>query len=79
MTDRKNEEERREAETRKLFLKDAFKETIKEYLDEKTRVFGKWSLRSLGVALIVALFYFVLSVNGWQHLPSVPTANEIRR
>lgn len=75
----RHEHERRDTEARKRFLKDAFKEAIKEYLDEKTQVFGKWSLRSLGVAVIVALLYFVLSVNGWHHFPAAPTAGEIRR
>lgn len=76
---RRHDEERRDAEARKRFMKDAFKEAIREYLDEKTRLFGKWSLRSLSIAVIVALLYFVLSINGWQHIPATPHTSEIRR
>lgn len=63
--------DRRDLDDRKKFIKDAMKEAMKEWLDEKITIFGRWSLRSLGAALIVALIYFVLTINGWGHVPSV--------
>lgn len=74
---RQYEEERRHAQERKKFMKDAFKEAIREYMDDSVRAFGKWSLRTLGIAVIVALLYFVLSINGWQHIPAASHARDI--
>ena len=66
-----DKDERRNMEERKRFIKDAMKEAFKEYLEEKTSQFGKWSLRTIFAAVLVALIYFVLTMNGWQHIPSV--------
>ena len=66
-----DKDERRNMEERKRFIKDAMKEAFKEYLEEKTTQFGKWSLRTIFAAVLVALIYFVLTMNGWQHIPSV--------
>ncbi len=66
-----NRGERRDMDDRKKFIKDAMKEAFKEYLEEKTSQFGKWSLRTIFAAVMVALVYFMLAINGWQHIPSV--------
>jgi hypothetical protein len=72
-------EERRDMQERKKFIKEAFKEALKEYMDEKTQQFGKWSIRTLFAALVVALLYFVLAINGWQHIPATSHPAEIRK
>jgi hypothetical protein len=45
--------------------KDALKEALKEWLDEKFSQFGKWSAGGIMVAVLGALTYFILQVNGW--------------
>ena len=45
--------------------KEALKEAIKEYLDEKVTSFGWLSLGVLGAAAVCALLYFILTTNGW--------------
>lgn len=49
-------------------VKAAFKEALKEWLEEKFSEFGKWSFRAICAALFAALTYFVLSMSGW-HKP----------
>ena len=56
-------------EEQKQLVKEAFKEASKEWLQEIYQSFGKWSLRALGAALLVALLFFLLTMNGWQHIP----------
>jgi hypothetical protein len=63
--------DKRDHDDRKQFIKDAMKEAMKEWLDEKIMSFGKWSLRAIGAAIIVALVYFILTVNGWSHTPGI--------
>lgn len=48
-------------------LKVIVKTAIKEWLDEQTLKFGKWSLRWLGMATLGALVYFILIMKGWSH------------
>jgi hypothetical protein len=46
-------------------VKEALKEGMREWLDEKFAIFGKWSLAGLGAMALTALCYFILSLNGW--------------
>lgn len=48
-------------------LKDATKEAIKEWLDEKFIQLGKWSAGAIAAATLAGLTYFVLKMNGWRH------------
>lgn len=45
--------------------KDALKEALKEWLDEKFATFGKWSFGAIAAAGFGALAYFILWTNGW--------------
>lgn len=49
-------------------VKQALKEALKEWLDDKYAEFGRWSFRTILVAGLAALVYFILSMNGW-HRP----------
>ena len=46
-------------------LKIIVKVAIKEWLDEQTLKFGKWSLRWLATAALGALLWFILTAQGW--------------
>jgi hypothetical protein len=46
-------------------IKAALKEAIKEWMDEKVLLLGKWSLRTIASAAVFALAYFILTMNGW--------------
>lgn len=46
-------------------IKEALKEAIKEWMDDKVLQFGKWSLYTLACSGIFTLAYFILSVNGY--------------
>jgi hypothetical protein len=48
-------------------LIDATKAAIKETLDDQITEFGKWTLRTLGMALFLAGLIAVLYLNGWTH------------
>ena len=45
--------------------KDALKEALKEWLDEKFAMFGKWSMASIAAAGLAALAWLILTANGW--------------
>lgn len=45
--------------------KDALKEALKEWLDEKFAVFGKWTAAGIAVAALGALAWLILTMNGW--------------
>jgi len=51
----------------KELIKAAFKEAAKEWLDNKFAEFGKWSAMTIAAAALVALIYFILKLNGWNH------------
>lgn len=46
-------------------IKQALKEGLKEWMNEKYAVFGLYSIRAVGVAALGALIYFILWANGW--------------
>lgn len=43
----------------------ALKEAIKEWMDERIKEVGRWSLRGIALATFGALIYFVLTHTGW--------------
>jgi hypothetical protein len=45
--------------------KTALREVIREWLDERTKAVGKWSIRGIGLAAFAALIYFILTHSGW--------------
>ena len=47
-------------------MKDAFKEALKEWLDEKYATVGKWSMRGIASMILVALTYIALQLAGWK-------------
>lgn len=48
-------------------MKIAMREVIKEWLDERFRDVGRWSLRGIALAAFAALMYFILTHTGWSH------------
>jgi hypothetical protein len=46
-------------------VKDALKEGLREWLDEKFAAFGKWSLMGLGAAALAGLVYLAMAGAGW--------------
>lgn len=50
-------------------LKEAYREAMKEWLDEQFTKFGRWSFFALLSAGFAALVYFILVINGW-HPPT---------
>lgn len=53
-------------EEHKELIKAAFKEAAQDWMNEKFRQFGRWSLATIGAAGIIALTYFILVINGWK-------------
>lgn len=53
-------------EEQKEIMKQAFKESYKEFLDEHFATFGKWALSSFIAMALGALTYFILVLNGWK-------------
>ena len=49
--------------------KEAVREALKEWLDEKFALVGKWTVNSVLAVLLAAVVYFVLAFNGWKHSP----------
>jgi hypothetical protein len=45
--------------------KDALKQALKEWLDDKFAQFGRWSFGAICAAGLGALTYFILQMNGW--------------
>ena len=47
--------------------KDAVKEALKEWLDEKFLLVGKWTVNGVLAAGLAALVYVILMQQGWKH------------
>lgn len=59
-----HEANRRRAEDKAL-IKEAVKETLREWLDQKYTTFGKWSFHGVLAMLLAAIAYFIAIQNGW--------------
>jgi len=46
-------------------IKEALKEAIREWLDEKYAAFGKWSFHGLGAMVLCGIVYLAMISNGW--------------
>lgn len=46
-------------------VKDALKEALHEWLDDKFAQFGRWSLLGIGAAALFAMAYLILKSQGW--------------
>lgn len=46
-------------------IKDVFREAIAEWMEDKFKEFGKWSLKGIAVAAFGTLVYFVMVHSGW--------------
>jgi len=49
--------------------KEVVKEALKEWLDEKFILVGKWTVTSIMALALAALVYFMLTYHGWKHSP----------
>lgn len=47
-------------------MKAAVKDALKEWLDEKFAMFGRWGLGSLAALGLAAVVYFILWAYGWR-------------
>jgi len=57
--------------------KDLYKQAWKELLNEVVQEFGWWSLKAIGVLLIGAVIYFILTSQGWIAPPEIhPTIQQ---
>lgn len=46
-------------------VKEALKEALRDWLDEKFMLFGKWSAVGLATLMFGALVYIILRTQGW--------------
>lgn len=53
-----------EDESRRKEIKDAMKEAVNEWLDDKFKQVGKWTVRGISAAALAALVYFILHFGG---------------
>lgn len=49
----------------KAETKEAVKEALREWLDDKYREFGKWSFHGLLAVILAGGLYLALVMNGW--------------
>lgn len=47
-------------------MREAVREGIRDFLDEKFREFGKWSLGGLAAMGLAAIIYLILFAYGWK-------------
>jgi hypothetical protein len=57
-----------ELKLERTLVKEALKEGISDWLDDKYRLVGKYTVRAIGVALFGAVVWFILWAGGW-HSP----------
>ena len=50
---------------REEMTKRALKEALKEWLDERFALFGKWSFAAAAALLLAGAVYFILISQGW--------------
>lgn len=53
----------------KEMVKDALKEGLKEWMDEKFQDVGRWTIYAGLIAAFGGLIYFVLMLSGWKGPP----------
>ncbi len=46
-------------------MREVFREAINEWINDKFREFGKWSIKGLAALAFGVLIYFVLVQHGW--------------
>lgn len=63
----KTKEEKEQFDRQKELYKEAHKEMINEWLEEKFSQFGKWSAAAFGAMIAAAVLYFTLWAHGWKH------------
>lgn len=54
-----------EREPVELTMRQVFKEAINEWMSDRFKEFGKWSVKSIGVAALGLLAYYVFVSKGW--------------
>lgn len=55
-----------EPEDFEKMISKAVQEAHKKWMNEQFQAFGRWSLMTFGAAVLFALVYFILTVNGWK-------------
>lgn len=46
-------------------IKEALKEALYEWMDDKFALLGKWTAGSIAVAMLGAIVWFILTMEGW--------------
>ena len=46
-------------------IKEAMKEALKEWIEDKYTQFGKFSFWTLGALFLAGIVYFILRTHGW--------------
>ncbi len=59
--------EAHELDPASVATKEAVKEALKEWLDDKFLLVGKWTVNGVLAAGLVALVYAILIHQGWKH------------
>ena len=53
------------AHQRKAEQKEIWKEVLTEWLEDRVRMFGWWSIRAITAAFLVGVLYLALISSGW--------------
>lgn len=54
-------------EEMKQIVKEAHKEVLREEIQKTYEGVGRWTMRIFLTAVVGAVYYFVLAINGWHH------------